>query len=305
MLQGARLVPRPSLGSGIEAKTGGKGRPGPYSQAARSVVARVAAAPTAKHGWNGPAPPTPRVPSWLAGPSWLREPVDEPLQALPQGLDDSGFAQGLAEAEAEGLLNGTVKKWFEDRGFGFIMPDCDENQVFVHRSVLQDGRSLEEGAPVMFDLTFDASRQRFTATKVIGAVPSPPGAEHNEGDQEISGGKGGKAAKGGVRSSVFDDPWEQLYTEASKHLRSHLDGGAAPEDVEVKKPKGVGRGKGKDRAPRAVLTPKPSELTESTAATEPKQADTPSKEKADVKGEEPKATSIYDFFLDDGVDMES
>ena len=53
-----------------------------------------------------------------------------------------------------GGQTGVVKKWFEDKGFGFIVPDNGGKDVFVHHSAvdMQGFRSLEEGQAVVFDI---------------------------------------------------------------------------------------------------------------------------------------------------------
>jgi cold shock protein len=53
------------------------------------------------------------------------------------------------------MTEGTVK-WFNDgKGFGFITPDGDTKDVFVHFSEIQGGgfRSLEENQRVKFEIT--------------------------------------------------------------------------------------------------------------------------------------------------------
>ncbi len=51
------------------------------------------------------------------------------------------------------MANGTVKWFSDDKGFGFITPDDQSKDLFVHHSsIVGDGyRSLTEGAKVSYD----------------------------------------------------------------------------------------------------------------------------------------------------------
>ncbi len=55
------------------------------------------------------------------------------------------------------LLRGTLKTWKGDRGFGFITPDNDGKDVFIHISALkgQDNRVPEPGDIIQYQLVRD------------------------------------------------------------------------------------------------------------------------------------------------------
>ena len=51
------------------------------------------------------------------------------------------------------MQKGTVKK-VTDNGFGFILPDGEEKDIFFHANEVKDGlfNSLKEGTPVTFEI---------------------------------------------------------------------------------------------------------------------------------------------------------
>ena len=55
------------------------------------------------------------------------------------------------------MITGTVKFYNEIKGFGFIQPDDDSKDVFVHATALERAglRNLVEGQKVSFDTAED------------------------------------------------------------------------------------------------------------------------------------------------------
>ena len=51
------------------------------------------------------------------------------------------------------MPQGTVKWFSDDKGFGFITPDDQGKDLFVHHTAIQGGgyKSLTEGAKVSYD----------------------------------------------------------------------------------------------------------------------------------------------------------
>lgn len=51
-------------------------------------------------------------------------------------------------------MTGTVKKFMDEKGFGFIVPDEGNDEVFFHQSEIQmEGfRTMAEGQRVEFDV---------------------------------------------------------------------------------------------------------------------------------------------------------
>ena len=65
---------------------------------------------------------------------------------------------------------GTVARWNDDKGYGFICPRAGGVDLFVHNSHILDGTRLQEGTPVRFIRILDEPKQRYRAEAVTGAV---------------------------------------------------------------------------------------------------------------------------------------
>ena len=73
------------------------------------------------------------------------------------------------------MANGTVKWFNEKKGYGFIIPDGMNQDVFVHYSSIQaEGfKTLNEGDKVQFELFQDAKGARAKDVVRVGSIPAP------------------------------------------------------------------------------------------------------------------------------------
>ena len=65
-------------------------------------------------------------------------------------------------------LNGSVKFFNAQKGFGFITPQDGSEDIFVHQSVInKEGfRTLNEGETVSYDLVWSDQKQKNQAANV-------------------------------------------------------------------------------------------------------------------------------------------
>merc|ERR1712061_923540 len=78
---------------------------------------------------------------------------------------------GLSTSPTENTMpTGTVKKFFEDKGWGFITPDDGSEDVFVHRKVAGDDRTmyLEEGQKVTYEVQWEDRKGKWSASSCDG-----------------------------------------------------------------------------------------------------------------------------------------
>merc|ERR1719491_820688 len=94
----------------------------------------------------------------------------------------------LVAVQSEMSESGTIKKFFEDKGFGFVTPDAGGDDVFVH---VKDNPCLEGcqgGEAVNFDSEYDDRKGKYKGTNV----------------SLTGGGGGGGGGKGGGKGY---SPW--------------------------------------------------------------------------------------------------
>ena len=64
-------------------------------------------------------------------------------------------------------MEGTVKRWIDGRGYGFIEPDEGGDDIFVHNTDLDGTYVLMQGQKVEFDVETTPKGPRARNVKVI------------------------------------------------------------------------------------------------------------------------------------------
>jgi len=157
----------------------------------------------------------------MADSGWGEAPDAEYMQVPePQGLGAPFQAATIPQMGGIGdgkKLTGTVKKWFNDKGFGFITKD-DGNDVFVHHSSIHaEGKaSLDIGETVEFNvISGDDGREK-------AAVVTGPGGVYVKGCTDLYGGGGGGGS--GKVCYNFQNTGQCRFGTSCRF--SHVDGGA-------------------------------------------------------------------------------
>ena len=100
-----------------------------------------------------------------------------------------------------GKITGTVKRWNNDRGFGFIGPDAGGDDIFCHANNITDGNALEEGSKVTYDESVDDRSGKTRADNLAGGCTKSRdqwgGGGWGGGYGGGGGGYGGGGGKGG------------------------------------------------------------------------------------------------------------
>jgi CspA family cold shock protein len=65
------------------------------------------------------------------------------------------------------MTKGVVRRWLPVRGYGFIRPDGETKDVYVHRSDLNNVTYLREGEKVEFEVANAFNRPRAINVKSL------------------------------------------------------------------------------------------------------------------------------------------
>jgi len=122
--------------------------------------------------------------------------TDAPGAIDAEAVDNLGATEAAPEttetAAADAVdgstMTGTVKKWNEDKGYGFLGPDEGDKDVFCHNSAIsQEGvTGLVEGEKVQFTLKVEADG-RLKAADLTGVGGGNLRGKWEEGDDVKTG----------------------------------------------------------------------------------------------------------------------
>merc|ERR1712187_650544 len=105
---------------------------------------------------------------------------------------ESGTGELPKEGPSESAVEtkGQLLRWNHERGFGFIKPEEEEDDVFAHVSALADGEgSVKEGDLVSFMKDWNERKQSYQAYDVTYVGEGPPlyPEEGDEGEEVAEG----------------------------------------------------------------------------------------------------------------------
>lgn len=81
-------------------------------------------------------------------------------------------------------FNGTLKKWNAERGFGFVVADHGDQELFVHVSAFpRDGRPPTIGEPLSFEMELDKEGRKRAVRVHRPGAPEPRAPRRHAHDQ--------------------------------------------------------------------------------------------------------------------------
>jgi len=101
---------------------------------------------------------------------------------------------GIQKPVATGMQGGKVKTWNE-KGYGFLVPDNGGPDVFVHQRALSNAQGLHEGQAVVFDLQLDEARGKYLAMSCQVLDAQPPAGTDASSFGPVPGGAPGQRSE--------------------------------------------------------------------------------------------------------------
>lgn len=116
---------------------------------------------------------------------------------------------------------GTLAKWNDERGYGFIAPRLGGQEVFVHVSSFpRDGRKPRIGESLWFDVEVDKSgRKRAVRVARPARATAPQSARRDRGARERPGG----VVRGLVSAAIVVALGVYGYGEVSRRSGAHVE----------------------------------------------------------------------------------
>ncbi len=85
---------------------------------------------------------------------------------------------------ATGIKTGTLKKWFDEKGFGFIIPQDSGKDVFVHITAFDrnNTRKPRVGDEIYYSLAVEKGKTKAVGARIKGveAISKPPRPRHKK-----------------------------------------------------------------------------------------------------------------------------
>ena len=138
-----------------------------------------------------------------------RKASGEPMGRI---VDGEGSGRGRRAAVEGSAVEGVVRKWFNEKRFGFVQPSGGGADVFFHSSAVEGGLQPRPGLAVSFGVGSDA-KGRAACTYLRAAAPV--GALPTSG---VSDGLGGRCVQ--LRAFSMNQPFAGLVAHGQKTLET-------------------------------------------------------------------------------------